>query len=268
MENKLFRLIREGEKNTHRRSCKKQCNSTKTGTWAVNAGALSRLLLRFFFSSCFFTLIFFVSLCFFCTVSAGFSTRNYSYRCVVVCVCNKTDLNLLIWQTCLDFSHVGSLTTNTRIDDIHTRCARSTFGIRFTSPLILRIQFRSYKSFVYLLVRSLILFHSIFFPVPPYSFLSLFGRAAVVVVVLSATLLILWSVLFVPHICGSMLCYMHVSACVCVCVLNIFRSCHLCLRWYIWIAPVLLLNDLKIINNGNNNNLNNNVNHACMKRIL
>lgn len=60
--------------------------------------------------------------------------------------------------------------------------------------------------------------------------------------------------------------------CVCVGVFNIFRSCRLCLRWYIWIAPVLFLNDLKIINNGNNNNNNknhnNNVNHACMKRTL
>lgn len=42
----------------------------------------------------------------------------------------------------------------------------------------------------------------------------------------------------------------------------------MCASWYIWIAPVLFLNDLKIINNGNNNNHNNNVNHACMKRTL
>lgn len=94
MENKLFRSSARAKLKELK---KKLVKSNVIPLKQVHE--LSILVLKvdccyFFYFACFTLFSDFAVLC-------RLNTRNYSYRCV--CVCNETDLNLLIWQTCLDF---------------------------------------------------------------------------------------------------------------------------------------------------------------------
>lgn len=189
----------------------------------------------------FFLLSFSATLPFFCAL---LNTRNYSYRCAV-CVCNQTDLNLLIWQTCLDFSHVGSCQQTHAFQAAarhlefvarhHLYCCRSVHSV---------------------FIRSLILFHTRFLPPlcslslsvclcvtfsTNYFFFFIYAVSFCFVWLLNAALLILWSALFIRPVWAQR----SLTHRVCVCVFNIFRSMsfyvcvdifglHLFCSWMTW----------------------------------